>query len=573
MLKRVSAPAGGTLENRLAALAQTRFWLLVSLLGLAALLLRLPTLSSRSLWLDETYSAWFAALPLHELWTRVPLYETHPPLYYTLLKAWSALAGRSEAGLRSLSALASVLTVVLIPAGARLARLGGAAERIALLAGLFLALNANSILFAQQARPYALQTLTGWLAVFCSCVLLTEVTRPGKPLRKSFGLRISVAGLACCAGLTLWLHNTGVFAAFGIWTGMTVALLLNGPGPRRRQMLAVGLAGIGALLVWSPFIPMLILQSAAMDKLSYWITFKPRNVTAAWSVISGWPTLHYPAAALALAGFYSLWRRSRLHFWHLLCVLALPVLALAAYSYLVKPVFLSRLFAWLAPLGMVLLALGVAALRARWRLPVVAVMLALSMHAVLGFYRLRTEDWREMLAQLAHETRPGDLILAFPNEVQMPLAYYTKPGMAAAPVVYLPGPFPALGLARGYTANAGAPNIGPEDAARVRALVAGHRRVWLIERRADLYDPRGLVMGELARTYQIRRIIDGNGATIRLYEMKVPTLHHAGKVTLASRPPRRADSPSVSFAPCRSAIDLMIASPRPLPAASLPGTR
>jgi len=568
MLKRVAPLARGTLEDRLAALVHTRFWLLVSLLGIAALLLRLPTLSSRSLWLDETYSAWFAALPLHELWTRVPLYETHPPLYYTLLKAWSALGGRSEAGLRSLSVLASVLTVVLIPAGARLARLGAAAERIALLAGLFLALNANSILFAQQARPYALQTLTGWLAVFCSCVLLTEVTQPGKPLR----LWISVAGLACCAGLTLWLHNTGVFAAFGIWTGMTVALLLEGRGPRRRQMLAVGLAGIGALLVWSPFIPMLILQSAAMDKLSYWITFKPRNVTAAWSVISGWPTLHYPAAALALAGLYYLWRRSRLHFWHVLCVLALPVLALAAYSYLAKPVFLSRLFAWLAPLGMVLLALGVAALRARWRLPAVVVMLVLSAHAVLGFYRLRTEDWRTMLAQLTPETRPGDLILAFPNEVQMPLAYYMK---GTAPVIYLPGPFPALGLARRYTGNSGAPNIASEDVARVRALAAGHRRVWLIERRADLYDPGGLVMGELARAYRISRIIDGNGATIRLYEMKGASrpLPYTGNVTLASSPPRRADSPSVSFAPCRSAIDLMIASPSPLPAASLPGTR
>ena len=572
MLKRVSAPASGTLENRLAALVHTRFWLLVGLLGIAAILLRLPTLSSRSLWLDETYSAWFAAVPLHELWTQVPLYETHPPLYYTLLKAWSALAGRSEAGLRSLSVLASVLTVVLIPAGARLARLGAAAERTALLAGLFLALNANSILFAQQARPYALQTLAGGLAVFFSCVLLTEVTRPGKPLPKPLRLWLSVGGLACCAGLTLWLHNTGVFAAFGIWTGMTVALLLNGPGPGRRQMLAVGLAGIGALLVWSPFIPMLIRQSAAMDRLSYWITFKPRNVTAAWSVISGWPTLHYPAAALALASFYYLWRHARLYFWHLLCVLALPVLALAAYSYLVKPVFLSRLFAWLAPLAMMLLALGVAALRPRWRLPAVAVMLALSAHAVLGFYRLRTEDWRDMLAQLARETQPGDLVLAFPNEVQMPVAYYMK---GTAPVIYLPGPFPALGLARRYTGNSGAPNIALEDVGRVRALVAGHRRVWLIERRADLYDPRGLVMGELARAYRISRIIDGNGATIRLYEMKGASrpLPYTGNVTLASSPPRRVDSPSVSFAPCRSAIDLMIASPRPLPAASLPGTR
>ncbi|EEF22560.1 conserved hypothetical protein [Ricinus communis] len=57
---------------------------------------------------------------------------------------------------------------------------------------------------------------------------------------------------------------------------MTVALLASTPGPRRPQILAVGLAGIGALLVWSPFIPMLIRQNAAMAHLSYWIRFTPR---------------------------------------------------------------------------------------------------------------------------------------------------------------------------------------------------------------------------------------------------------------------------------------------------------
>jgi hypothetical protein len=42
--------------------------------------------------------------------------------------------------------------------------------------------------------------------------------------------------------------------------------------------------------------------------------------------------------------------------------------------------------------------------------------------------------------------------------------------------------------------------------------------VWLIERRADLYDPGKLVMNELARRYRVTGTIDGNGATIRLYE-------------------------------------------------------
>lgn len=519
--------AGGAAAHPDVARSPAHFWPLCALVTVLALLLRLPTLESRSLWLDETYSAWFAAAPLRELWTSVPLYETHPPFYYTLLKGWTTLFGTSEAAMRSLSVLASTLTVLLLASGARLARLGQTAERVGLLAALFLAVNANSILFAQQARPYALQALSGALAVFCSSMLVLELARRQGPeaVHASPGTRGRpwpwVAGLALSAGVTLWLHNTGVFAAFGIWTGMTVALLLATPGPRGPQALAVGLAGLGALLVWSPFLPMLLKQGQAMATLSYWIGFKPRNITAAWSVISGSPHMHYPVAALVLLAYAWLWRKERAHFWHLLCVMSLPILALAGYSYFIKPLFLSRLFEWLAPLGMVLLALGVHALRPRWRLPAVVLVLMLSAWSVADFYRSRTENWREMLAQLTQESKPGDLVLAFPNEVQMPVSYYATPGRTPS-FVYLPAPFPALGLARRYVGNAGAPGIGPPDIERLRTLVQDRRRVWVVERLASRYDPDNLVQTEMERRHRLVRQIDGNGALIRLYETRDP---------------------------------------------------
>jgi hypothetical protein len=497
-----------------APLPRARFALLCGLLGLFALLLRLPTLSSRSLWLDETYSAWFARVPLHELWTRVPLYETHPPFYYTLLKGWMQLFGTSEAALRSLCVLASVLTVVLMPVCARWARLGARAERIGLLAGLLLAVNANNILFAQQARPYAIHALAGMLAVFFACMLVHELARP-RTAGGASRLWTWVAGLAVSASLLLWLHNTGVFAAFALWTGMTAGLLFAAPGPRGRQALALGLAGVGALLLWSPFLPMLMRQREAMAQLAYWIRFSPGATKSAWTVMSGGQLLHYPVLALVLLAFAWLWKRSRPHAWLLACTLALPVLAIAAYSLLAKPVFLSRLFEWLAPPTMALAALGLASLRRPWRLPALALVLALSAWSVQAFYRSDTENWRGMLAQLKHEARPGDLVLAFPNEVQMPVRYYLKDG---PPVVYLPGPFPALGLARVYTGNAGAPNIAPEDAARVRTLVAGHGRVWLIERRADLYDPGGIVAKALEACCRLVRRVEGNGGNVSLYE-------------------------------------------------------
>jgi uncharacterized membrane protein len=498
-----------------APLARSRFLLLCGAIGLFALLLRLPTLSARSLWLDETYSAWFAAVPLHQLWTEVPLYETHPPFYYTLLKGWSALFGRGEAAMRSLCVLASVLTVVLIPVCARVARLGARCDRIALLAALLLSVNANNIVFAQQARPYAIHALSGMLAVFFSCMLVMELARPAAA-DTARRMWTWVAGLAVSASLTMWLHNTGIFAAFGIWTGMAVGLLLSTPGPRGRQVVAVGLAGLGALLLWSPFIPMLLRQSATMAQLSYWIRFSPGKITSAWTVMSGSQVMHYPMLALVLLAYGWLWKHSRPHFWLLGCTMALPILTLGAYSLLVKPVFLARLFEWLAPLTMVLAALGIAVLRPAWRLPTLAVVLGLSAWGVVYFYGSSTENWRGMLAQLQRDARPGDLVLAFPNEVQMPVTYYMKAG---PPVTYLPAPFPARGLARRYTGNAGAPNIAPEDIPRLRSLVWGRQRVWLIERRADLYDPHKLVAKELDRCCRLLRKVEGNGADISLYEV------------------------------------------------------
>jgi hypothetical protein len=504
---------GGWLDSD-APLARSRFLVLCGALGLFALLLRLPTLSSRSLWLDETYSAWFSAVPLHALWTEVPLYETHPPFYYTLLKGWSALFGTGEAALRSLCVLASVLTVVLIPLCARWARLGARCERIALLGGLLLSVNANSIVYAQQARPYALHALAGMLTVFFACMLVLALARRAAD-DPAGRLWTWVAGLAVSASLMLWLHNTGIFAAFGIWTGMTIGLLLASPGARGRQALAVGLAGVGALLLWSPFIPMLLRQSAAMDQLSYWIRFSPRKITGAWTMMSGAQVMHYPMLALVLLAFGWLWKRARPHFWLVACTMLLPVLAMGAYSLLHKPVFLARLFEWLAPLTMVLAALGFAVLRPSWRLPALAGVLALSAWSVASFYRSSTEDWRGMLAGLRHDARPGDLVLAFPNEVQMPVSYYMKAG---PPVTYLPAPFPARGLARRYTGNAGAPNIAPEDIPRLRAMLWGRQRVWLIERRADLYDPDGLVAKELGSHFRLLRKVDAMGANISLYE-------------------------------------------------------
>lgn len=474
-----------------------------------AVLARLPTLWGRSLWLDEAYSAWFSTVPLKELWTEVPLYETHPPFYYTLLKGWRALAGSSEVGLRSLSVLASVITVMLMACAARIARLGPMPERVGLLAAFFLALNSGSIEFAQQARPYALQALAASAAVFSSFMLLA---RPSE--------RRWVAGLGVCAGLTLWLHVTGVFIAFGIWTGLLGAIMLQPRQRRRGQLLLAAAAGLGALLIWSPFVPTFLHQSESMAKVLYWIKFQVSSVPGAWINPAGGKHLKAPLVILGGAGVYWLWQRRRDLACHLLLVLAVAPLAMALYSYFVKPIFLVRLFEWLGPLLMALFALGIFALRPALRMPAAVIVTALLLRATFIYYGKTIETWRDMLGQMAAGTRQGDLIVAVPNEIQLPVRYYLDRAGIPAHIVYLPAPFPAPGLARTYVGNLGAPAVNASDVASLRAILPRYRRIWLVERLPDLYDQDRQVRAAVSAHFRPVETINGSGATITLFDQR-----------------------------------------------------
>src|SRR5207237_1465929 len=86
---------------------------------LLALLVRVTGLTSRTLWLDEAFSAFFSAQSFHYLWTVLPTYEAHPPFYYSLLKVWRTVFGSDALALRSISVLFGVLTIPLVITAAR----------------------------------------------------------------------------------------------------------------------------------------------------------------------------------------------------------------------------------------------------------------------------------------------------------------------------------------------------------------------------------------------------------------------------------------------------------------------
>lgn len=111
---------------------------------------RVFDLGAQSLWLDELFSVFLARRDVSAI-VMGTAQDTMPPLYY-LLVHYALQVGDDEIAARAVSCLFSIVTVPLFYTLAR--QLFDA--RVAFLATLVLALNPFHVLFAQEARMYAL---------------------------------------------------------------------------------------------------------------------------------------------------------------------------------------------------------------------------------------------------------------------------------------------------------------------------------------------------------------------------------------------------------------------------------
>ena len=126
---------------------------LMLVLLLLAAATRLHRLDGQSLWYDEGVTAAHAVRDLPEL---IPLLQVnvHTPAYFVMLLGWTDLAGMSEFALRAPSVFFSILSVAWTFAlGARLLH-----PVAGLAAAALVALNSFSMLYAQEARMYAMLT-------------------------------------------------------------------------------------------------------------------------------------------------------------------------------------------------------------------------------------------------------------------------------------------------------------------------------------------------------------------------------------------------------------------------------
>ena len=141
------------------------------------------------------------------------------------------------------------------------------------------------------------------------------------------------------------------------------------------------------------------------------------------------------------------------------------------------------------------------------------VLTSLSTIPVSGY-----EDWRGLVATIAEESRPGDLVVALPPETDPAISYYARRHSAFPSAIYVPGRFPFRASNRVYIGNLGAPRVEAEDVAGLRPRLTSARRIWLVSRRGDLYDPGNIIEKAVAQGRREIARLEAGPVVIALFE-------------------------------------------------------
>ncbi|MEJ5198973.1 MAG: hypothetical protein WHX53_08625, partial [Anaerolineae bacterium] len=266
-----------------------------------------------------------------------------------------------------------------------------------------------------------------------------------------------------------------------------------------------------------------VAQAAGVDR-EFWIA-RPTFDTVIWTV-KNFLSAMLPAfgglsgliwagfAGLIVLGIIGLRKQGAL-----LALLATLFVTPLAGEWLVslrRPIFYDRTLIWATIPLYLLLANGIARLR-RWPLVVAAVgLVATANGASLHEYyvNFQKEEWDKAAAYVAERAADDDLLLFNATWVQIPFDYYFRLHGRRVAEHGVPTDLFDLGVLE--------PKMTENDLPRLRELVAGRPRVWLIYSHNWYTDPRGLIPQALGREFALLDKQQFVGLEVRLYVAHPP---------------------------------------------------
>jgi mannosyltransferase len=454
--------------------------------------LRVWHLGVESVWQDEATSVEIA----RDSPTDVVLdaaTDVHPPLYYLALHFWMRMTGDSERALRALSVLFSLLAIAALIAFA--ARWFD--RPTALVAGLLAAMSLQQIEFAQEARMYALLTLTAVLSIDAFLCVVQH------------GTRRALVGYVAATSAMLYTHAYAGFVIAGqaLWlAGALVASTNQRPQRWRRGLLAFGLTA----LVFLPWVPTLLAQLYRVER-AFWIRGQV-TLASAVEAQAGSSILAWMLGPLAATAVLVSVVRSRRHAGEavaaatlcaavIACVIGLPF----ALSRVSRPVFLPKYTIAASLAFLTLAARGVVLLPTRvLRGGALIAIVTLTVVPLRAYLTTRhKDDWRDIVAHLERAAEPGDLVVFSQAFGVEPFHYYAR----RTDLVELP----FLDTSEGLTTRSVNVFAG--------VAVAPYDRVWLV-----LSDPDATSEALIRNLQGYRQAIDDSegGVAARLFVRRRP---------------------------------------------------
>lgn len=396
--------------------------------------LRFALLGRNSIWLDEAFAALVAQLKWQDVFAFLRNFDTHPPLYYLLLKAWVDLAGVGEVALRTPSAFFSFISVMLTYTLARQV----SSERVSLVSALLVATAPFEIWSAQMARMYA---FLGALTLAATLTLLLAVER------HRWGFWGAYAVLATAMAYT---HDLAFFvlAAHGLWV----------TSYERRHLSRWLLAMSGVAVLYAPWVPSLWFQVTHApawflgpvfgDKPTYLKLSDLVGLFAFGGSLFGMPSYFFsntsltrsaqvllllPFLVILGSGIVLSRDRRQVALLGLPLVLPVGVMQLVGLWY---PAFFARWFSFLCPFYAMLIGGGAFALSrgirqhsGRIAAYVVSGALLFNIAGLDHYYydpQLHPYQWRTAVARLTRKVEPADLLLFGDKGNEVAFAYYFK---------------------------------------------------------------------------------------------------------------------------------------------------
>jgi hypothetical protein len=420
---------------------------------------------NKGLWTDEYY---YVQLLFHGDFIQRLRWDTHPPLYFFLLKLWSQISVR-EGFLRSLSVIFGIGTLVFTMKWTRRYSLSAG-----LLAGLLCATIPVMLRYSQEIRAYPMLLFATVLSFFFASRL------SGAPEKT-----VEYIGLSLSLSLATASHLVGVMLIPAVVMFGALTITDFKKISYSRSVLAVAAPCIIFLYEylfflhrlpqqenwWMPGISLSLVLSTFADILGISYLLVPAKIMQN----------HLPALAIIYESFVKLiavgicisllffgnWRRSL----PLLIAAIFYLLELIIYSLFFTPIFWYRvaLPALIPFIGFMALQLDSIRIRRVKVASITGVVILCTLFAA-GWAAhsawVPYEQWKQISRSLQAKWKPGDLVLFYPESAEGPIRYY----------------FPDLPYEKGLAVKKGTDITEVEIEIRKRVGLSAEKGLFLIVR-------------------------------------------------------------------------------------------